>query len=375
MKKIGKLLLLLTVIGITAGCESDDELSHTKVTPVTDLYAPEENAFFFLGAQSTAVFEWQAAKAEDNGVVLYEVVFDKPEGDFSDPLYTIPSDGRGLQPALNLSFSDLNKIAIMAGIQPEGTGELKWTVLSSKGINVQEPQVSRVITVERPAGFPPPDELYLTGSATEAGAELGDAIRMKKTGESTFEVYTVLKEGEYYFAERNSGEPPTYFIEGDKLAADGEANYTGEEKLYRIRLDFSNGTTKVEEIEILELWFPPFGEFLFELPYTGNGTWEATDKPIEFDHSVPWNDERYKFRMKVKTAEGTVDEWYGSTNADNQRPTDESPDSYWYMVDAPDDDWTNTFKFHSDVDGKNVNIKVIFNTSVPEYTHTVTIVE
>src|SRR5690606_17822210 len=149
-----------------------------------------------LGAQGgSANFEWQAAKAADNGVVLYEVVFTTETGDFNSPIYSIPSDGNGLQRTLTLPFTTLNEIAGRAGVQPEQTGKLKWTVLSSKGIKVQESKTSRIIEVERPAGFPAPDELFITGSATEGGEALESGMRMKKTGPATFERAEERREG------------------------------------------------------------------------------------------------------------------------------------------------------------------------------------
>lgn len=375
MKKIYSQLLLATMATLTilTGCKEDDGLNHTDVSPVAALYAPENNAFLNLGAQSTAVFEWEAAKAEDNGVVLYDVVFDKEEGDFSNPVYTVPSDGKGLQRILNIPFSELSRIAAMAGIQPEGTGKLKWTVLSSKGINVQESVVSRIIEVERPAGFPAPDELFIAGSGTEGGEALIEAIPMKKTSANTFEVYTTLQEGEYYFASRKEGTPDTYFIENGKLKANGTTAVTGEKGVYRIRVDFSTATTEVSEIEAVELYFSPNDEFLFGLPYTGNGTWEIEDAAIEFKQEDWGRDERYKFRMTLVNDEGTsFEEWYGSTNVDNSRPNADTPASFWYMVPVTNDQWANSFKFMDAADNNQVDIKVIFNATVPEYLHTVT---
>lgn len=376
MKKIySQLLLTMFTLIVITGCKEDDEL-HTNVSPVANLYAPEDNTFFNLGAQSTAVFEWEAAKAEDNGVVLYDVVFDLEDGDFSDPLYVVPADGNGLQRMLSLSFAELNKIAGMAGIAPEATGKLKWTVWSSKGINVKETTLSRIIEVERPAGFPPPAELYITGTATEGGDDLSQAILMKQTSASIFEIYTSLKPGEYSFASRNTGTPDVFFIEGDKLKADGTTTYDGEEKVYRVRLDFSNGTTEVTEITTVELWFPPFGEFLFELTYAGNGIWEALNKPIEFKQEDWGRDERYKFRFMITTGGSVSEEWFGSSNRDNQRATDDSPASYYYMVpDLSGSDWDYTFKFNGNIDMNNADIKVMFNTDVPEYTHSVTLAQ
>ena len=114
MKNIYSKLVLIVFSVLAVGCQDDDSLSHTNVSAVNALYAPANDKFYDLSAQSSAVFEWESAKAEDNGVVLYDVVFDREDGDFSQPIYTIPSDGKGFQPILNLSFTELNKIAEMA---------------------------------------------------------------------------------------------------------------------------------------------------------------------------------------------------------------------------------------------------------------------
>lgn len=374
MKKIYTPLMLTCLVILTTimGCKKE-ELNHTQVSPVNTLYAPADNAFLSLGAKSSVVFEWEPAKAEDNGVVLYDVVFDKEDGDFSTPIYVIPSDGKGLQRTLTLSFSDLNKVAGLAGIQADQTGKLKWTVLSSKGVNVQGVKDSRHIEVERPAGFAMPAELYLTGSSTEGGEDLSTAILMKQVGASSFEVYTSLKEGEYFFAERNTGTPQTYFIDGNKLKADGKTTVSSSEKVYRIRIDFTNATTDVKEVESVGLWFAPDDKFFFEIPYASNGVWEIDDAAIEFRQESWGRDERYKFRFKVKAEDGSVsDEWYGSTNSDNNRPNATTSAAYWYMVPVSDDRWNNSFKFNEAVDNNTSNIKVIFNSTVPEYTHVIT---
>lgn len=364
-------MLLAPVIGLVS-CDDDNELSHTKVSPVEALYAPEDNAFLDLGADSQVIFEWQGARAEDNGVVLYEVLFTTEDGDFSDPVYVMPSDGNGLQRRLTLPFPRLNSIAGMAGIPADAIGKLKWTVVSSKGINVQEPTVSRVIEVQRPAGFPAPDELFITGSATETGESVDDAMAFKKTDVNEFEVYTKLVPGEYQFVTRKTGTPDVYSISEGKLVENGTTTVT-EEGVYRIRLDFSTATTSIAEVEKVSLWFAPHNMFLFDLPYEGNGVWKIENTPIEFKAESWGRDERYKFRFVVNEGGTAVDEWYGSTNRDNQRPTAATNDSYWYMVPVSDHRWDNSFKFATEVDMAEADISVIFNTEVPEYTHVVTV--
>ncbi len=376
MKNIFKqFLVLLAFSTLIIGCESDDEMANTNVTAVEDLYAPEDNAYFNLEAQSEAVFEWQAARAEDNGVVLYEVVFDAEGGDFSDPVYVIPSDGNGMQRSLTLPFSELNAIAGMAGIEPENKGNIKWTVHSSKGINVVKSEISRTIEVERPGGFPPPDELFLTGSATEAGETIDDAIAFKKLSANRFEIYTSLSEGEYQFITRRDENHEMYGVDGEDLVAETPGTHSGEETVYRIQVDFSDGSVNMTEVEKVELWFAPSGEFLFELPYAENGIFEAENEYIEFQQEDWGRDERYKFRFTFNDGGESVEEWYGSTNADNQRPNADSSESYWYMVPVTDDRWNNTFKFGDEVDMSNANIQVWFNTEVDEYTHSIELIE
>lgn len=370
MKNIYSKLLIVICAIFLVSCDNDDTMSHTNVSAVNALYAPAENKFFDLSAtQGSAVFEWEGAKAEDNGAVLYDVVFDRENGDFSKPLYVVPSDGKGFQNSLNLSFTELNKIAEMAGIERESIGKLKWTVYSSKGINVQKSAVSRIFEVKRPAGFPIPDQLFITGSSSEGGDASADAVPFKKTGASTFEIYTKLKAGQYKFITRKSGTPETYVIQDGKLKEGGATTYSGADKIYRIKVDFSDGSTKTTEIKKIELFFSPNDEYLFEYTYAGKGIWKADNKPIVFRQETWGRDERYKFKFIVDNAGTGSEEWYGSVNKDNNRPNADSPASYWYMVPATSDRWDFSFKFASEVDNKNVNAVIDFSATVPAYTH------
>ena len=359
-----------------AGCKEDDELSHTQVTEVTNLFAPESNKFIKLEpASGSAVFEWGQAKAEDNGLVFYEVAFDKEEGDFSDPLYTIESDGSGINNSLTISYSTLNQIANMAGIPAQGTGKVKWTVFSSKGINVKKSSVFSLLELERPAGFADiPSALYLTGSATEAGEDLSKAIPFKLVQNGVFEVYTSLKPGTYHFAAGNTGTPTTYSITENKMVEGGNTTVSGETKVYRIQLNLNNATATYTEIISVGLWFSAENKIWYDLPYAGNSTWEIKNSPVEFYQESWGRDERYKFRFTVKNAAGEeAMEWFGSQNKDNSRPSGNSAPSYWFMVPVDASQYDFTFKFNENADRKNADIKVDFNATAEQYTHSVTV--
>ena len=119
------LTLFASLLLAFTGCGEDNELKNLKVTPVKTLYEPADNKSVVLqsSASATLYFEWEHAKAEDGGMVLYEVVFDKEGGDFSKPIYRVPSDNNGVYNYANISHKQLNKIAGFAGIEPGKQGK------------------------------------------------------------------------------------------------------------------------------------------------------------------------------------------------------------------------------------------------------------
>jgi hypothetical protein len=375
MKTIYSKFLIALLAVFTVSCSDDDKVSHTNVSAVDALYAPADNVFMDLGAAGSASFEWQGAAAEDNGVVLYDVMFDKEGGDFSNPIFVAPADGNGFQKMLTMSYTQLNQVATLAGIASETTGKLVWTVRSSKGLNFVMSPVRRTIEVLRPAGFPAPDQLFITGTASEGGDDVNGALPFKKTGPTTFEIYTKLKAGEYQFITRKNGTPEIFFInEEGGLRQDGNVTYSGDEKVYRIKIDFSDGTSSRVEVSKIELWFPPRSEFMFEYSYVGAGKWEALNKRIEFRDMGTWRDERYKFRMTIVDGATTSTEWLGSVNRDNNRPDANTPASFWNLVPVTNNDWDNTFKFMGSVDMQNVNALIDLSGDVPAYTHSFTVI-
>jgi hypothetical protein len=360
---------------ILSGCGKDDNKLNTNLQPVSRLNAPVADKYIKLqpATSATVSFEWDQARAEDGSLVLYEVMIDKDGGDFSNPIAKITSDGGGVQNKLTLSHKDLNSIAGKAGIAALGTGKLKWTVNASKGYNILPAAESRTIEVERPNGFAEiPVDVFLTGDATEAGADLAQAVKLKSTAPGVFEIYTSLKDGKYKFVDRNTGTPTTYFIDGAALKEGGESTQSGGTKVYRLRLDFNNTVATITEITAIGLWFAPENGIMYDLNYTANGVWTFENKLINF-HQESWGrDERYKFRVSVKAADGTAGtEWYGSSNADNSRPTAATPLSFWELrLIANSDQYNYCYKFASEVDTKNCDVKLYFSPD-KTYTHEV----
>jgi hypothetical protein len=369
------LLAGIVALVVISGCKKDKTLGSTKVSAVSNLFLPEDGKYVKIpsGASGSLSFEWEQARAEDNGLVLYEVAFDKEGGDFSKPLYSVPSDGNGLYNKLTLSYSDLNKIATLNGIKPQESGKIKWTVRSSKGINVQNTDLVRTFEVERPTGFEVPDAVYLTGSATEGGDDLSKAVKFKKTPDGKFEIYTSLKAGEYHLVDGKTGSPLIFSYDGAKLVEGGATTVTGDKKVMRINVSFADALFTTAEVTKVSLWFSPDNKFWFDLPYTSNGTWEIDNQTINLFEASWGLDERYKFRFSFKNADGSAtDQFFGSTNADNSAATASTPPSYYYMVPVNNSQWDFTYKFNHDFHKKKADIKVMFNADVPAYMHTVT---
>jgi len=95
MKRI--ILFLVATSLIFAGCKKDNKFNEVKVTEVSTLYSPDDgrNVILQSAGSATLYFEWEKAAAEDNGVVYYDVLFDKTDGDFSNPVFVVPADNNG----------------------------------------------------------------------------------------------------------------------------------------------------------------------------------------------------------------------------------------------------------------------------------------
>jgi hypothetical protein len=377
MKKYSHpLLLLLLLIGLLTGCKKDDQELDDAITPVANYISPADNSLVKLDPPSNAAvtFEWSQARAADGTLILYEVLFDKEGGDFSAPVYSAVSGTNGLDTKLVLSHGDLNKIANLAGIPSQAQGKLKWTVNASKGLNVLAATAARTIQVERPAGFSViPGNLYLTGSGTEAGATLGQALPFKRVSSGVYELYTRLSPGDVKLVDQTTGTPTAYYISGNKLLLGSSATSPAPAPaVYRVTLDFNNGSAILTEIQSVGLWVSAQNKVTVTLPYVGKGVWKVENTPIEFFQFSWGRDERYKFIFSEKDMAGKVTaRQYGSPNTDNVPPTATTAAAYFNLIPVADDQWNNTFKFAAAADRKNVDLTVLMQPAA--YTHQVTV--
>ncbi len=367
------LAIVSSLIIAISGCDEDDKLNNTKVTAVKALYEPAADKLVVLqsSASATVYFEWEPAKAEDGGMVLYELAFDVEGGDFSSPVYKMASDNNGGYNHATVSHKQLNKIGAMGGIGSAETGKLIWTVFSSKGINDLKGEEIRTLTITRLAGFAEiPVDVYVSGAGSEGGSNLAEASVMKAIAPGEFEIYTKLTADQpFFFTDGTSGTPRQFYVD-NKVLKEGDSNSTVETTgVYRINIDFNTGSTVFTEILDLQLYFSPLGENIFSLPYVGNGIFKASSQPITFKQEGWGRDERYKFTMAVKDSEGNESvEWWGTLNSTDGRPT--GNDEYYYMTITPESRWDDKWKFDGIMDLALVDVIVYLQAEGP-YTHNV----
>lgn len=374
MKKIlVNIIMSCALVVAFMACDSDGEVRHIGVTAVEELYGPKDGADIILqnSASATSLFEWQIARAEDNGLVQYEVAFDKTDGDFSNPLYIVTADNKGASASAAISHKVLNRIAALAGVESAAKGTIKWTVFSSKGINPVKAREERTITVTRLAGFADiPGQLYITGEATEVGADLSKALLMKKVADGEYEIYTKLTAGKTFrFVSAITGEPKEYSLSGEKLVENGTSTVS-ETGVYKYYVDFNIGSfssKRIIKVNFMHNW----SQMLIELPYKGLGVWEITGYAITGDLDGN-GDDRYKFRMESTAGET---EWRAPNN--DSKPTGNV--SYYYMVERDNvEQWTNgqIWKTPSTTGWTGKSYDIVFSLNPEgEYTHNLIVKE
>ena len=360
------------ILAFTA-CSSDGEVRDLGVTAVKTLYEPDNGKAVVLqpSASASLYFEWEPSLAEDGGVVLYEVVFDKADGDFSDPVYISTADNNGGSNHATITHKQLNQIAALAGIESAAQGTLKWTVYASKGINPIRAEEERTLTLTRLAGFAEvPSQLYITGEATEVGADLDKAMVMKKVADGEFEVFIKLTEGKSFkFVSANTGTPTEYSLNGEKLVEGGSVT-AAKTGIYKYYIDFNAGSFTSKEVTKVK-WFLNWSQKEIELDYQGLGVWALNGYTVTGLTGSDNTDDRDKFRMESSDGET---EWRAAINNDS-KPT--GNDEYYYMAEKTNvEQWTNNEVWKTPAtDGwsdKTYDITFSLNTQ-GEYTHNLVI--
>lgn len=371
-----KLMLITSVAFAFMGCDDNMGKTDSRLASVKTLLEPADGNSYVLepSASASIYFEWQNVSEAEAGTALYQVAFDKVDGDFSKPVYVVCADNKGIKNSVTVTHKLLNQIASKAGIKPSDTGTLKWAVFASKGMQSIKSSVENKITVTRLAGFEDlPVDVFVTGDASEGGDDLAKAHKMKAVAGGEFEVYTKLVGGKpFRFTDGTSGNPREFYTEDDIIKENGTSTVP-KDGIYRITLDFNIGACTYTLVNKIGFYFCPTDEVLFELPYIGYGVFQAKET-VTFKQESWGRDERYKFRMFIQENNGADTEKevdWGTLNQTDSRPTASSPESYYYLqLFTETSQWENKWKLMGDFDGVPATYTIYLTADKP-YTHTI----
>ena len=373
-----KLTVIASFVLSLVTCDDNMGKTDARLSDVKTLIEPVNGRSITLepAASAEIYFEWDYVDVNEGGTAVYQIAFDKMDGDFSHPVYIMSSDNNGFSNSAKITHKQMNKIAGMIGIKASDTGTFKWTVFSSKGAAAVKSGQENTISITRLAGFEDlPIDVYVAGEGSEGGTDLSKAHKMKAVAGGDFEAYTRLAGGKpFYFTDGINGSPREFYT-SDGLVKENGTSTVPADGVYRITLDFNTGACTYTLVTRIAFYFCPDGAHLFDLPYEGNGIFRARGQTVTFKQESWGRDERYKFRMFVKENAGADEEKeyeWGTLNSTDSRPTPTSPESYYYLrlingVSQWDDKW----KLMADFDGVPADYAIYLQADGP-YTHSIT---
>lgn len=392
-KKIYGLLSLIAII-LMVSCSEDYELK-TGFDAPESLIIPTQNEVVAIDLESgaTTKFEWDKSNSYYGGVVIYEVVFDKENGDFTNPIFKTVSNGGGGDNWLSLTPKQLIAIAKSANIAIDSEGTIKWKVVASQGGERKETKETRNLRLKRPAGIGEiPSELFIYGSGFEV-KEIESAMKTKKIEDGVFEIFASLTDGEIKLC-NSTGQNKVYYIldsNNKMIEADTESGIaiTATGKAYRIVVDFNLLTikkTEIKSIQMIRTWQHNLGD----LTYIGNHKFEVKNIALPYYHDWGYPEERYRFW--VNTNEGQ--EIWGSYHNDqmnasnipgltafNTQPDGTEPDTYYNVYNLADipspgqsADWIGMYKLPKGSEDKHANVVIDMSPS-GDYKHAVNIID
>ncbi|WP_010662983.1 SusE domain-containing protein [Marinilabilia salmonicolor] len=346
--------VVILALGFLPGCSEDEEFKDVSVTPVEKLYEPENEKYTILQPSGSLFFEWSKAYAADNSIVYYEVLFDTPDGDFSDPLYIVASDNKGLSNGATITHKTINNIAAKAGIELGEEGVLKWTVRSNRGLNFEKAKESRTFTLIRLNSINGLEgaELFITGEGSE------DGQRFKATDQiGVYEIFTSLEADQpYYFYSELGDTQRTFMVNEDQVSfketySIPEGATVAESGQYRITLDFESASAKVEQINSVEIFFC-WTQAREAFTYTGGGVWQLENYNVQLVETSWGFDERYKFVFMV---DGQEEHWGQGEPFFDGRPGIDR-EGYRDMAIVGSGTWDGPFKFPNELcDGDDLD--------------------
>lgn len=362
------LLYLFTAVALglcAAACDSGEPEGQSGELASPELYFPRDQYAVDTSTGLSVIFEWASAST---GNVVYQVLFDTEEGDFSDPVYVASSRSNGFEPRLELEPTTLTTIASLCGGHAGQTTAIRWTVRTiHDNIRTTDALNARTILVTTANVVDPlPVSLFLEGSASEnqaairlnaalpIGTTLGQHLEEREAG--ALECFTQLTEGSFTLKDNLNR---YYALQADGTISctdtDMTENTAPDAGIYWIYLNFNTMKWEMTRIAKVEFWNHPwFGETsLQEMTYTGNGVWELRDFAWVISDDGSRTDTRYHFVATYD--DGSVERWsFWDDDCRNNANPEGDPKFYnIYRFTDLEDEWAHSWKSKDDREGLN----------------------
>lgn len=357
-----KILTFFAAALAIAGCKKYE--FNTEFSMPKDLQSPSAEIALDVTSSKTVTLTWTGSAAADGGLVLYNVVFDKEGGDFSNPLDVVPSD-QGALPELTLTHSQLNILARKAGIKAGERGGLIWTVTGARGGVKKTTDLKGSIKVLRGEGIDNiPEKLFIGGSAAQ---EKGQEFRCESEG--VFVITTLLANGNVKFTSEIGGGFGFFIDENGKLKeGDGESAIEAPETgLGRITVNFNTLQVSCDMIgqQVRCIWGANYNDIAV-LEYVGNGEFVGDGDCVFLGpgrEGTPdwcsWVEERYYFIAMVNGEETC----WGHSFLDNPGGawTPDGSDKFWEVAEHGWEQWNWLWKMDHAFDMKHVTYTISTN--------------
>jgi starch-binding outer membrane protein SusE/F len=290
MKKIYYVISLLTMLLVVWSCGEKDNLdpigNWELSEPITA--SPSADAALVLDEEKpteTFPFSWQAAVSSKQYQVRYTFVLDSAENaDFSSPILSMSSANSGRDQSVAPTARQIDQALSAAGYTAGTAVPLKWGVIATS-LDKQS-VTSSTVTITRFATESSPTQLFISGSATEKGADAAQAIAMREIKDAdgnpsgVFELYTSLKaDGTFKLLGAQSAQTITFGGADGKLERNGAGIVAPAAGQYRITVDFNNNSYNLLKIDKWSV----VGDVIAggwggdePLEYKGNSVWQGS---------------------------------------------------------------------------------------------------
>jgi hypothetical protein len=285
-------LLIITLISIFAffSCEEESNLDPVGEWDLSDpqLTLPTDGQSIVLEKEKASEiirFEWNEAVSSENYLVTYTLVIDTVGSDsFDSPILQVNSGEGGEESFVEISQEQIDQALSMVGYGAGENVETDVAVVANSVGKISTDLIS--VSFSRFEMEAIPTLLYVTGTATESGSDVEEAIAMRSITDADgaptniFELYTSLSSnGSFRFVGQPSEGAINYGGSQGELVKNGDDITVDEESVYRITVDFDENTytiLKVDKWSVVGNLIPGGWDGDEPLEYQGESVWKAS---------------------------------------------------------------------------------------------------